>query len=153
WGIRVTSMTVSMPLRAPRSSSRIRSVPPATTRACSRFSARTRMTSSMDVALIYSCHILISVGAWCAPCPYKKLSTSCYNFGAAFERFHCEAGDTGDIADGGRKGRLIAQAGFHVIERTLDLIAQIKESGIELIDGFELLLVDLDRIEQPGITA
>ena len=55
--MRDTSISVSMPLRRPRSSSRIRSVPPATIRARSFLSARIFMTSSVEVAVIYYFHM------------------------------------------------------------------------------------------------
>ncbi len=58
-GMRVTSIRVSIPLRTPRSSSRIKSVAPATMRALSPRSDNACRTSSIVVAFIYSFHIFL----------------------------------------------------------------------------------------------
>src|SRR5688572_7589309 len=57
------------------------------------------------------------------------------------------------MADGSRERSRVSQAGFHIIEGAPHLFSEIEKRRVKLIDGFKLLFIDLDRIEQAGIPA
>ncbi len=61
------------------------------------------------------------------------------------------AGQIIDGADGGFQA-VAADAGFHIVQPAGDLVGQFEEGCIEGVDLGQFLLVDLDGIEEAGIT-